>query len=104
MKLLAFDFNSHSFFQNPWRLQFIVHQGRGGVLTTNTDNFSLNKQMSCNGPFAAERSRGTKSPNWRANDTLGHVKQTKFKFGGLFKHFPLRHLLSSLVIFVPRDP
>ena len=32
--------------------------------------------------FAAERSRGTKSPNWRANDALGHVKQRKFKFGG----------------------
>ena len=28
-----------------------------------------------NGPFAAERSRGTKLPNWRANDALGHVKQ-----------------------------
>ena len=34
------------------------------------------------GPFAAERSRGTKSPNWRANDARGHVKQGKFKFGG----------------------
>ena len=37
---------------------------------------------SCNGPFAAERSRGTKSPNWRANDALGHVEQREFKFGG----------------------
>ena len=31
---------------------------------------------SCNGPFAAERSRGTNSPKWRANDALGHVKQS----------------------------
>ena len=38
--------------------------------------------LSPNGPFAAERSRGTKSPNWWANDALGHVKQRKFKFGG----------------------
>ena len=30
----------------------------------------------CNGPFAAEQSRGTKSPYWRANDTLGHVKES----------------------------
>ena len=37
---------------------------------------------SCNGPFAAERWRGTKSPNWRANDALGHVEQREFKFGG----------------------
>ena len=27
-----------------------------------------------NGPFVAERSNGTKSPNWRGNDTLGHAK------------------------------
>ena len=39
-------------------------------------------KMRSNGPFAAERSRGTKSPNWRANDARGHVKQGKFKFGG----------------------
>ena len=26
-------------------------------------------------------SRGTKVPNWRANDALGHVEQ-KFKYGG----------------------
>ena len=26
-------------------------------------------------------SRGTKVPNWRANDSLGHVEQ-KFKYGG----------------------
>ena len=56
-----------------------------------------------NGPFAAaERSRGTKSPNWRANDALGHVKKRKFKFGGIVKYVPVRHLLSSLAI-VPRD-
>ena len=30
-----------------------------------------------NGPFAAEQSRGTKSPYWRANDALGHVKQSQ---------------------------
>ena len=29
-----------------------------------------------NGPFAAEQSRGTKSPYWRANDALGHVKES----------------------------
>ena len=51
-----------------------------------------------NGPFAAERSRGTKSPNWRANDALGHVKQGKFKFGGFVQYMPVRHLLSSLAI------
>ena len=35
-----------------------------------------------NGPFAAERSRGTKSPYWRANDMLSKVN--KFEFS-LFK-------------------
>ena len=40
-------------------------------------------QSIANGPFAAKRSRGAKkSPHWRANDALGHVKQRKFKFGG----------------------
>jgi len=34
-----------------------------------------------NGHFAAEGSRGTKVPNWRANDALGHVEQ-KFNYGG----------------------
>ena len=29
-----------------------------------------------NGPFAAEQSSGTKSPNWRANDAPGYVKQS----------------------------
>ena len=29
-----------------------------------------------NGPFAAEQSRGTKWPYWRANDALGHVKES----------------------------
>ena len=28
------------------------------------------------GPFAAEQSHGTKSPYWRANDALGHVKES----------------------------
>lgn len=27
-----------------------------------------------NGPFVAERSHGTESPNWRGNEALGHVK------------------------------
>ena len=40
--------------------------------------------MKYNGPFAAERSCATKSPNWRANDAVRHVKQRKFKFGGFF--------------------
>ena len=35
-----------------------------------------------NGPFAAELSHSTKSPNCRANDALRHVKQRKFKSGG----------------------
>ena len=39
-------------------------------------------ERALNGPFAAEQSRGTKSPYWRANDALGHVEQRKFKFGG----------------------
>ena len=34
------------------------------------------KSISANGPFAAEQSRGTKSPYWRANDALGHVKES----------------------------
>ena len=29
-----------------------------------------------NGPFAAERSRGIRPPNWKANDALGHVTQS----------------------------
>ena len=33
-------------------------------------------------PFAAEQSRGTKSPYWRGNEAMGHVEQRKFKFGG----------------------
>ena len=62
--------------------------------------FGLNNihKLSRDGSFAAERSRGTKSPNWRANGALGHVKQRKFKFGGFVKHVPVRHLLSSLAI------
>ena len=52
-----------------------------------------------NGPFAAQQSRGTKkSPDWRTNDSLGHVKQRKFKFSGFVPHVPGRHLLSSLAI------
>ena len=43
-----------------------------------------------------EQSLGTKSPNWRANETLGQAEQRKFKFCGFFKHVPVRHLLSSL--------
>ena len=39
-----------------------------------------------------------KSPYWRANDALGHVKQRKFKFGGFFEHVRVRHLLSSMAI------
>ena len=35
-----------------------------------------------NMPFAAEPSLGTKSPNWRASDTLEYVGQRKFKFVG----------------------
>ena len=31
------------------------------------------------------------------------VKQRKFKFGSSVKHVPVRHLFSSLAIFVPRD-
>ena len=30
-----------------------------------------------NGPFASGQSRGTKLPNWRANDALEHVKHSK---------------------------
>ena len=33
-------------------------------------------RMSCNVPFAAEFSCGTKSPNWRANEALGYVTQS----------------------------
>ena len=51
-----------------------------------------------NGPFAAEQSRGTKSPDWRANAALGHVEQRKFKFSVLVQHVRVRHLLSSLAI------
>ena len=51
------------------------------------------------GPFAAERSCGTKSPNWRANDALGHVEQRKFKFGGFLialQFGDLYHLIAQL--------
>ena len=51
-----------------------------------------------NGAFAAEQSRGTKSPDWRSNDSLGHVEQRKFKFSVLVQHIRVRHLLSSLTI------
>ena len=37
-----------------------------------------------NGPFAAERPCGTKSPNWRANDALGHVERRKFNLVAFF--------------------
>ena len=43
------------------------------------DAFALtdsNSALGNNGPFAAEQSRGTKSPYWRANDALGHVKES----------------------------
>ena len=48
-----------------------------------------------NRPFAAEQSHGTKLPNCRANDTLGHQISVFF-----VQHVPVHHLLSSLV---PRD-
>ena len=35
--------------------------------------YTLQKRVLCeNGLFVAERSHGIKSPNWIANDTLGH--------------------------------
>ena len=43
------------------------------------DDFGFNRN---NGPFGAEQSCDTKSPNWRANDALEHVEQRTFKFCG----------------------
>ena len=51
-----------------------------------------------NGPFAAEQSGGTKSPYWRANDALGHVKQSHQIWIFFVEHVPVRHLLSSMAI------
>ena len=51
-----------------------------------------------NGPFAAEQSRGTKSPYWRANDALGHVKESHQIWIFFVQHVPVRHLLSSMAI------
>ena len=50
-------------------------------------------RMSCNVPFAAEFSRGTKSPSWRANETLGYVKQSHQIW-----IVPVNNLLSSSAI------
>ena len=44
-----------------------------------------------------------KSPNWRANDALGQVKQSHQIWIFFVSHVLVRHLLSSLAIFVPRD-
>ena len=52
-----------------------------------------------NGPFAAEQSHGTKSPDWRENDTLGHVKHLSHQNWVFYvQHVPVHHLLSSLAI------
>ena len=51
-----------------------------------------------NGPFAVEQSRGTKSPHWRANDALGHVKESHQIWIFFVQHVPVRHLLSSMAI------
>lgn len=51
-----------------------------------------------NGPLAAERSRDTKSPDWRANDELGHVKQSQYFLIFFVQQIPVCHLLSSLAI------
>ena len=51
-----------------------------------------------NGPFAAEQSHGTKSPYWRANDALGHVKQSHQIWIFFVEHVPVHHLLSSMAI------
>ena len=44
-----------------------------------------------------------KSPYWRANDALGHVKEIHQIWILFVEHVPVRHLLSSMAIFVPRD-
>ena len=55
-----------------------------------------------NGPFVAERSRGTKSPNWRGNDPPGHVKQRNSNLVALCNMS--QYVCSfSLAILVPRD-
>ena len=51
-----------------------------------------------NGPFEAEQSRGTKSPYWRLNDALGHVKESHKIWIFFVQHVPVRHLLSSMAI------
>ena len=44
-----------------------------------------------------------KSWYWRANDALGHVKESRQVWIFFVQHVPVRHLLSSVAIFVPRD-
>jgi len=68
----------------PWEMRRLLSVGNaegtklGGRIyaplcqcTTLTDGYP-------NGPLAAERSRGAGSPNWRANDELGHDKQSQY--------------------------
>ena len=56
-----------------------------------------------NGPFTAEQSRGTKSPNWRTNDALGYVKERKFKIGGVCATCSIVSFVLQFEDFVPRD-
>jgi len=68
----------------PWEMRRLLSVGNaegtklGGRIyaplcqcTTLTDGYP-------NGPLAAGRSRGAGSPNWRANDELGHDKQSQY--------------------------
>ena len=48
---------------------------------------------SFNVPFAAERPRGTKSPNWRAKDAFGYVKQRKRTLRGLVVQYPTKLII-----------
>ena len=89
------EFLGHRVFPGPTGLgNFVIQQVFKGQITTikrwfrawpfvrakvkglTPETFSSLGFYDGNGPFAAKRSRGTKFPNWRANDALGHVKQS----------------------------
>ena len=43
---------------------------------TEFDHVSTSRPQAVDGPFAAVLSRGSRSPDWRANDAMGHVVQS----------------------------
>ena len=67
------------------------------LLDTKFSSFTFPPKQHSMGLLQLSKS-GTKSPYWRANDGLGHVKESHQIWIFFVQHVPVRHLLSSMAI------